>query len=98
MAFGTPIVEDWLEQEIAQMVHHKGLIQQPIATWPNALPQRYILLLAITVLPHNGDWLLALETSLQLTDANIKFLNFGLFILMTHLKVLYLKIHMKILQ
>ena len=31
-AFVTPVVEHWLEREIAQWVHHEGLIRQPIAT------------------------------------------------------------------
>ena len=30
-AFITPVVEDWLNQEIAQWVHHEGSIRQPIA-------------------------------------------------------------------
>ena len=30
-AFGTPVMEHWLEQEIAQCVHHGGSIQRPIA-------------------------------------------------------------------
>ena len=30
-AFVTPVVEHWLEQEIAQWVHHEGSIRQPIA-------------------------------------------------------------------
>ena len=31
MAFVTPVVEHWMEREIAQWVHHEGLIQRPIA-------------------------------------------------------------------
>ena len=30
MAFVTPVVEHWLEREIAQWVHHEGSIQQSI--------------------------------------------------------------------
>ena len=30
MAFVTPVVEHWLEREIAQWVHHEGLILRPI--------------------------------------------------------------------
>ena len=30
-AFVKPVVEHWLEREIAQWVHHEGSIQQPIA-------------------------------------------------------------------
>ena len=29
-AFVTPVVEHWLEREIAQWVHHKGSIRRPI--------------------------------------------------------------------
>ena len=31
MAFGTPVVEHWLEREIGQWVHHGGSIRQPIS-------------------------------------------------------------------
>ena len=31
MTFVTPVVDHWLEREIAQWVHHEGLIRQPIA-------------------------------------------------------------------
>ena len=31
MAFVTPVVEHWLEREIAQWVHHEGSIQRPTA-------------------------------------------------------------------
>ena len=37
MAFVTPVVEHWLEREIAQCVHHEGSIRRPIAPWANAL-------------------------------------------------------------
>ena len=30
-AFFTLVVEHWLEREIAQWVHHEGLIRRPIA-------------------------------------------------------------------
>ena len=30
-AFVTPVVEHWLEREIAQRVYHEGLIRRPIA-------------------------------------------------------------------
>ena len=36
-AFVTPVVEHWLEREIAQWVHHEGSIRRPIAPWVNAL-------------------------------------------------------------
>ena len=35
--FVTPVVEHWLEWEIAQWVHHEGSILWPIAPWVNAL-------------------------------------------------------------
>ena len=31
MAFVTPVVGHWIEQEIAQWVHHEGSIRRPIA-------------------------------------------------------------------
>ena len=43
MAFVTPVVEDWLEQQIAQWVDHEGSIRQ-IAPWANALQRIYISL------------------------------------------------------
>ena len=30
-AFVTPVVEHWLDREIAQWVHHEGSIRRPIA-------------------------------------------------------------------
>ena len=36
-AFVTPLVEHWLERELAQCVHHEGSIRRPIAPWANAL-------------------------------------------------------------
>ena len=36
-AFVIPVVEHWLEREIAQWVHHEGSIWRPIAPWANAL-------------------------------------------------------------
>ena len=30
-AFVTPVMEHWLEREIAQWVHHEGSIRRPIA-------------------------------------------------------------------
>ena len=32
-AFVTPVVEQWLEREIAQWVHHEGSTRRPIAQW-----------------------------------------------------------------
>ena len=37
MAFVTPVVEHWLEREIAQWVHHEGSILRPITPCANAL-------------------------------------------------------------
>ena len=36
-AFITPVMEHWLEREIAQWVHHEELIWWPIAQWLNTL-------------------------------------------------------------
>ena len=33
MAYVKPDVEHWLEQEIAQWVHHVKSVQQPIKPW-----------------------------------------------------------------
>ena len=42
-AFVTPVVEHWLEREIAQWVlPHEGSIRRPIAPWANALPLSYV--------------------------------------------------------
>ena len=35
--FVIPVIGHWLEWEIAQWVHHKGSIWQPIIPWVNAL-------------------------------------------------------------
>ena len=53
MAFVTPVIEHWLEQEIAQCVHHEESIQQPIASWTDALPWSYILLHNYTKVTEN---------------------------------------------
>ena len=42
MAFATPVMEQWLEQETAQCVHHVGSIRQPITSRADTLPQSYI--------------------------------------------------------
>ena len=49
-AFVTPVMEHWLEKEIAQLVHHKGSIQQPIAPWVDTVPRSYISLIFILAL------------------------------------------------
>ena len=36
-ALVTPVVEHWLEREIAQWVHHEGSIRRPIEPRANAL-------------------------------------------------------------
>ena len=33
----TPVVDYWLDREIAQWVHHEGWIRRPIAPWANVL-------------------------------------------------------------
>ena len=33
MTFITPVVEHWLQSDIAQWVHHEGLIWRPITPW-----------------------------------------------------------------
>ena len=43
-AFVTPVVEHWLEQEIAQWVHHEGSIRRPIHHERTLLPRSYISL------------------------------------------------------
>ena len=37
IAFVTPVVEHWLECEIAQWVHYEGSIRRSIAPWANTL-------------------------------------------------------------
>ena len=36
-AFVTPVMEHWLEQEVAQLFHHEGSIRRPITPWANTL-------------------------------------------------------------
>ena len=36
-AFVTPVIEHWLEWEIAQWVHREGLIWQPVPPWADTL-------------------------------------------------------------
>ena len=59
-AFATPVVEHWLEWEIAQWVHREGSIQQPIAQWANALTTELHLATnfrgRIVKLIHNVKW------------------------------------------
>ena len=40
-AFVTPVVEHWMEQEIAQWIHHEGSIRRPIAPWVNRFTWRH---------------------------------------------------------
>ena len=47
-AFVTPVVEHWLEREIAQWVHHEGSIRWPIAPWANTLTTELYLAPLIT--------------------------------------------------
>ena len=37
MAFVTPVVEHWLEREIAQWVHHEGSIHGATSSYPEDL-------------------------------------------------------------
>ena len=46
-AFGKPVVEHWLEREIAQWVHHEGLIPRPIAPWANALTTKLYMVIKL---------------------------------------------------
>ena len=39
-AFVTPVVEHWMELEIAQWVDHEGSIRRPTAWWANALTMK----------------------------------------------------------
>ena len=45
-AFVRPVVEHWLEREIARWVHHEESIGRPIAPRANAFTKSYISLLA----------------------------------------------------
>ena len=49
-AFVTPVVDHWLEQEIAQCVHHEGSIKQPVTPQVDALPQSYVRFLRSDIL------------------------------------------------
>ena len=45
-AFVTPVMEHWVEREIAQSsqcVHHKGSFQRPFVPRVNTLPWSYVL-------------------------------------------------------
>ena len=41
-AFVNPVMEHWLEWEIAQWVHHEGSIWQVIALWIDVLPEVHL--------------------------------------------------------
>ena len=49
MTFVTPVVEHWLERVIAQWVHHKGSIQQPITHNKQTLYHRANISLPIKI-------------------------------------------------
>ena len=51
MAFVTPVVEHWLEWEIAQWVHHEGSSDDPSQNERTLLPRSYISLLSRTEEP-----------------------------------------------
>ena len=56
--FDTPIMEHWLEWEIAQWVHEEGLIRWPITTWADALPQNYYNpgAYSFAIMGHKYNW------------------------------------------
>ena len=45
--FVTPVVEHWLEWEIAQWVHHEGSIWRPISPWASTLTMELQLALLV---------------------------------------------------
>ena len=71
-AFVTPVVDHWLEREIAQWVHHEGSIQWPIAPWVNARITE--LHLAPIYLMHSTKLLLMLIKSHKNTSSITKYL------------------------
>ena len=56
----TPVMEHWLEREIAQWVHHGRAIQQPLNHDRTLLPQSYISL------PYNQSLNELLQNALHL--------------------------------
>ena len=62
MVFVTPVVEHWMEREIAQWVRNEGSIRQPITT---LLPRSYISLLKMTVIKDDGQWPLSVDAELS---------------------------------
>ena len=78
--FVTPVVEHWLEREIAQWVHPmKGSIRWPIAPWANTLTTELHLAPHFTPMPVHDDpvreWLINLYTSNALSQ---QLVNHGL--------------------
>ena len=53
-AFVTPVVEHWLEREIAQWVHHEGTIRRPIVPWAKVLTTELHL---VRIFLENGIYL-----------------------------------------
>ena len=51
-AFVTPVVEHWLEREIAQWVHHEGSIRRPIERSYHGATSRS-LPVSITIMLYN---------------------------------------------
>ena len=47
-AFVTPVVEHWLEREIAQWVHHEGSTRRPTELYPVPLKSCHIVLRRVT--------------------------------------------------
>ena len=69
-AFVTPVMEHWLEWEIAQWVHHEGSIRRPIAPWSNALTNMESIqetYLCISVRGQSVDYL---EVSVDLSKSD----------------------------
>ena len=61
-AFVTPVMEHWLEREIAQWVHREGSICQPTTPWANALTTELYLTLdwlgmAIILAQFESSWI-----------------------------------------
>ena len=54
-AFVTPVVEHWLEREIAPLVHHEGSIRRPIASCASALTTE------LHLAPHIKEYPIMLE-------------------------------------
>ena len=54
-AFVTPVVEHWLEREIAHWVHYEGSIRRPIASWTKALTTELHFVSFVETLPETNN-------------------------------------------